>query len=379
MGQIGIFGYWMNSYWGGAVAGAGGCLVLGALARLERRVNLSATLAACLGVALLAFSRPLEGSIVVIGACVMVLIQRRRRLRKLSQFFVPAVVIPALLIGSCVTAATVYYNYRVTGHPLLLPYVLYERTYARAPFLLFMPIRDLTYRHDVMRKYYSEQTLQLFRTKRTHPWINVLMLQSLLSFYTSALVLFAALAGAFFVRNFRVRMALVVLAALCLILVLEKSPHSHYIAAGCGLFFALAMYGIRFLGLKAGRYGPALLFLFVLISFCQGLAEFLTVSHSPNPRTILANQLMKTGGQHLVIVHYDTTQPFRFEYVYNRADIDSSPIVWARDMGAAKNRELIDYYRSRKVWLLQADHTATALTPYPEDKREGGGAGRGQW
>jgi hypothetical protein len=373
LGQIGIFGYWMNSYWGGAVAAAGGCLVLGAIARFERRPTLAAAVLGCCGVALTAFSRPLEGGIVILVAGAMTLLRRRHRKRKLSELLVPAVILPALLTSAFITGALAYYNYRVTGKPLLMPYMLYERTYAEAPFLLFMPIRHLTYRHDVMRQYYAHETLQLFRTKRTHPWINVLMLQSLLPFYASTIVAFAMLVAAFLVRSFRLRMALAVMAALCLTLLVEKSPHIHYIAAGCGLVCAVSMYGVRFLCLKAGRFGPVLLSLFVLVVFGQGLMSYWGSGHGPNPRTLLTRELLKTGGRHLVLVRYDITQPLQFEYVYNGANIDAAPVVWARDMGVAKNEELVNYYRDRKVWLLEPDRKPAVLTPYLGSDVETGG------
>jgi hypothetical protein len=37
------------------------------------------------------------------------------------------------------------------------------------------------------------------------------------------------------------------------------------------------------------------------------------------------------------------------QWVYNRADIDSSRIVWAQEMGVPKDRELLDYLPERQV------------------------------
>ena len=53
-----------------------------------------------------------------------------------------------------------------------------------------------------------------------------------------------------------------------------------------------------------------------------------------------------------------------WEWVYNTADIDSQKVIWAQDMGPAKNQELIDYYKDRRVWLLYADDQPPKLVPY---------------
>jgi hypothetical protein len=66
----------------------------------------------------------------------------------------------------------------------------------------------------------------------------------------------------------------------------------------------------------------------------------------------------------LVIVRYSPQHSPHIEYVFNRANIDSSQIVWARDMGEAKNKELLDYYPDRRVWLLQPDAPPLSLIPY---------------
>jgi hypothetical protein len=52
------------------------------------------------------------------------------------------------------------------------------------------------------------------------------------------------------------------------------------------------------------------------------------------------------------------------EWVYNEADIDRAKVVWARDMGAAQNKELIDYFQDRHVWLVEADGSPPTVLPY---------------
>ena len=75
-------------------------------------------------------------------------------------------------------------------------------------------------------------------------------------------------------------------------------------------------------------------------------------------------QLQEYPGRHLVVVQYKPDHNQFFEWVYNDADIDHSRIVWARDMGPTKNEELLDYFKDRQIWLLEADANPPRLTPY---------------
>ena len=76
-----------------------------------------------------------------------------------------------------------------------------------------------------------------------------------------------------------------------------------------------------------------------------------------------ARQLEDLPGQHLVIVRYGPDHDLDREWVYNAADIDNAKIVWARDMGAMDNEELLQYFHNRHVWRLDADQSPPRLEP----------------
>src|SRR5262249_23471972 len=119
--QFGLFSYWINSYWGGALAAAGGALVLGSLPRLARSERASVALLGACGIALLANTRPYEGLITLVASTVALMWWREKLKRPWLALFRTRVVVPAALLLFFVALAMGYYNYRVTGKPWVMP------------------------------------------------------------------------------------------------------------------------------------------------------------------------------------------------------------------------------------------------------------------
>src|SRR5205814_8156944 len=82
-------------------------------------------------------------------------------------------------------------------------------------------------------------------------------------------------------------------------------------------------------------------------------------------RTGVAAQLNQLPDRQLVLVRYRSDHNPFHEWVYNEANIDAAQVVWAHDMGAAENNELISYFARRNTWLLDADQTPPRLSAYP--------------
>jgi hypothetical protein len=66
------------------------------------------------------------------------------------------------------------------------------------------------------------------------------------------------------------------------------------------------------------------------------------------------------------LVRYGENHDCYAEWVYNEADIDGAPVVWAREMDPTNDARIIRYFADRKIWLLEADAAPPRLTAHPQ-------------
>ena len=167
--RLSLFSDWIDTYSGaGAIAALGGALLLGALPRFMRAAGFRHGLLLALGVIILALSRPYEGVLlclpvaaVLLGGCSSEEAARPRP----SCFGAPR---PRWLSLSPPAAWMGYYNYRVFGSPLTLPYTINRTTYAMAPYFVWQPQQpEPAYRHQVMRDFYYKSELVKFEKIHT--------------------------------------------------------------------------------------------------------------------------------------------------------------------------------------------------------------------
>jgi hypothetical protein len=83
-------------------------------------------------------------------------------------------------------------------------------------------------------------------------------------------------------------------------------------------------------------------------------------------RARLLAQLQAMPQEQLVFVRFAPRSKSFYDWVYNSADIDNAKVVWAMDMGIARNQDLVDYYKDRQVWLVEPDQNPARLLSYPE-------------
>lgn len=372
---------------GGALGLLGGALVLGALPRLRRNPSVSTTIPLGLGIAILANSRPYEGLILTILCLASLAIWTLRSNGELRRLILTRVLPVLILILSLIAAQIAYYNWRVTGNPLLLPYRLQRATYAVAPhfYLWETPRPEPHYRHRELYDLHIGWELEQYRQHLVAgnlPRITWQKLRVLIDGYFpmyligippgAILILLATLP--WLLRNPNIQWAMLLFGIFTAAQLIVTFVNVHYTGPIFGLVFLIAVQALRHLrlwrwrGRKSGRSLvriALLLWLLMLIPTYRTLAQ-IHQQQWGHWRTEILRDLQHTGEKHLVLVRYGAHRLPSEDWVYNDADIDQAQVVWAHEMDPDSNRRLLEYFKGRRTWLLDCGVLPRQLVPYPK-------------
>lgn len=372
--QMGPGSYWANCYLAVPTTAIGGTLILGAIRLVREQVRARDVALGAAGMALLVYTRPYD-------AVLMGLVFAAMLVRHLPRHWL-RVCVPLALILLPMLGLVLWYNQQVTGVATKLPYSAAREQYGvPQTFFWQAPIRHEEFRHAELRQVYEGQlTMHEYRNS----------VGNMAALYISRLVIlwreyyhvgWLPLLLLFPVALLRVRSTRllayalgVVVAGQCLYFYFA----GHYIAPMYGAVVILMVQALRILrswrpagtvlalGVVAAIWGTAVIPLIGLP--LHSAAPFVPVvdqswTHNPE-RAAIADKLNSMTEPQLVIVRYGPAHQTLYEYVYNEPRIDQSHVVWARDMGAERNAELLRYYPHRTAWLLEPDAVPFRLTPY---------------
>jgi hypothetical protein len=391
--RLGLFGVWINTYHtGGSLAALGGGLVLGALPRLMKAPRSRHALLLAAGVVILILDRPYEGMllcvpvIVALGHWIIFGKNRPSPLVLLRQSIVPI----ALVIAAGGWMA--YYDYRAFGSPVTLPYTVNRNTYAMAPYYIWQSKRPApVYRHEVMKRFYSVTEMDFFNQIHTPSGFlpySIAKVEFAVLFYSSFTLLLPMIMLRRVLLDRRTRFLVLSLLVLTGGMAIEIFLLPHYVAPFTAVFYAIGLQAMRHLRVwnpEGKPVGLAMVRLIVVVCLVMaGLrlwARPLHLAPSEWPvsdwnctwygpdnfgaeRAQVEARLKQIPGGQLAVVRYRPTHEPLDEWVYNDANIDGSKLIWAREMDASNNVELLNYYRGRKAWLIEPDETPVKVSPY---------------
>src|SRR6266446_2994810 len=378
--KFGVASYWMNSYWGGATAAIGGALVLGALPRIAKHSKIPDTILLGLGVAILANSRPYEGFLCCVPAAAWFFwwLMGKTKSRQPLRVRLQKVLAPLALVLVLTTAFMGYYNWRLTGSPLLMPHVLNTRTYHTTGLFLWNHKKpEMHYRNQQFEDFYTGWE----RENYDNTWADIVRVSveklgrcAITYFWFGELLALPAIPFLFRDRKMRLLIASFLLVTVGVFAVIWSN--AHYAAPLTCVIFALAVQALRHL--RTMRIGPrrvglawsrAIVLLLVLdtgINTFGGICDPLLWPCQGDPsRAVIAEKLQRTPGKHLILVRYDKDDHnIHDEWVYNGAEIDTAKVLWARELDPAQNAKLFAYFKDRQVWLVEPDSDNTELISY---------------
>ncbi|MCC5846992.1 MAG: hypothetical protein JJU29_02780 [Verrucomicrobia bacterium] len=348
---------WAFSFWGGSVAMLGGALLMGGLLRLYQNPRVSGALWMSLGLVILAFSRPLEGLItagIVLLFYLATLVKSGQDFSGIRKNYKVLGVI--FLTGILILAMNLFYNKMLTGAALTFPHGNWNASESS---------------HEMIRAYQGSQlTTVWFRLQR---FFTVFMGPFL---WLPTLLVFRR------IRDPRILAAAFAVLIVSVYSVMTSRAWPHYIAPIAPFVIGLQVAGCKILfQWKIGNTRTGLILMSLLLTLHYGREIHAVLTQG---RTIHFEAFREQGavfkrdldrfleekpGKHIILVRYLEGHSLHREYVYNRADIPSAKVIWAREMSQEENRGLFEAYPDRQIWLLQLRNFPVEMSVLEESER----------
>jgi hypothetical protein len=411
---------WSQNFMNGWLAMASASLVVGAAIRLRRSWNGPDSAVLACGAVGLAVTRPMEGLICLCFAALLFLPRaigvasqwwRGFSFTQCSWFLIPGLAGAGLLLA---------HHHSVTGRFMQMPYQLHEQQYGVAPLWIFQKPKTPTWlaqghsspttqpsrEHfedgvevtlsqlvdksakpiangtitpeqvpEEIRRFHTGWSMDSYRDQTSvSGWLSGCWERFRSGFeYFGAITVLAVL-GVFQIGKWT-KVRLVSLAVFGLFGVSTFVPwvFPHYYAPLVPWLIILSVIGIRyapnlFSGAENNSRQIKKQFMICLLGLQICLVSVKAWGIFTHPEQTWAHQrsaieraLEESGGKHLVLVRYSPSHNVHDEWVYNSADLDSAPVVWARSWRADYDEQLKQHYAgSRQIWVVQPDEVKGA-------------------
>ncbi|MFZ0420433.1 MAG: hypothetical protein WAM04_20185 [Candidatus Sulfotelmatobacter sp.] len=372
--RLGLLSYFTNGYWSACLPAVGGALVLGALPRMQHGTRKRHAVAMAIGLFILANTRPYEGFLSSLGVAIALLAWMLGKNGPGVRVSLVRIVLPLVLTLAPLAVWTGYYYYRVTGSAFRMAYDVNRETYAMGRYFIWQKSwPQKIYHHAKMQAQYERELREATENQTLRGFIRrggVKLYYFWLDFLVPPLP-FVLIALPCAVRDGRLRVPWMIGGIFVGGLAIEVWFLPHYFAPAAALLYLFLMQCARHLRWLQWRDRAVGLALVRAVAFVYVGTVVLRIGlavgkvhpekewqHGDMGRASIVKQLDALPGKDVVLVRYAPDFDLDREWVFNAADIDGSKIVWARDMGAGKNQELLDYYRGRKFWMVEADGEA---------------------
>ena len=363
-----LINYWNFTYWGGSVAAIGSALVFGSVRRLPDRFGMREGLLVGLGIAIFANTRPFEGMVTCAFAVLFALVWVFRNRVPLNAGVLLRASIPALAVLAVAGAWLGYYNWRTTGSPTTFAQKIHSEDYYPVPVLIVQhPAPAPHFTHEYMKVQYERDMDEFAKQHTVSGFIaaEATKFLAIWNFYVGVGLILPLFVLPFILKNPWTSWAAAVAGAALAVMFFETWLFPHYAAPVAALIFVVLIqtlpliWSCKWADLQIGKALVSLMVLFHVALIFAAVLHRPTYIETRQPwalaRQHMASELKRDGHEHLLIVHYAPNHRPDEEWVYNKADLDNTPIVWAHELAGSEDQEILNYYSKRYVWLVDAD------------------------